>query len=689
MKAGQSGSTQNINNNEQIDSYERVLLERQNTIKINLKHPKSLSLNDLTQDSQIFSIKRSLSAPPALYILDLENEILDRSSCISPSIAAGFYDIDTDCTNDPDYRNSTTDCESSEDEYGNVNEGRKRRHIARKEEWKKLKAQKQRMRGEEYLGYSKPRNEKMRQDRTRSAKQLGEACISQYCKKSKFRGCDSFEEETRRSLHAYFWKKLNWDQRKIYVRGLVNRTRTTQKTKGEERSRREGTLNYFLPKNDNKIQVCKQMFLNTLTLKSTTVQKWVKDYGTDLDDANQEQGGRRVNTKMLALNDYLKRIPKMPSHYARKETRKLYLEPNYRSVSDVFKAYQQHCNEISTPAVSRYTFDKSFDKHNLALYTLKKDMCDICVGHREGNIDDHAYQEHLIKKNRAREEKERDKGEAALGRCILLTMDLEAVKVCPYSTASALYFKTKLTCHNFTVFNLTTRHCTCYWFTETAADLTASTFTSFVIDYLERHCLPKKLPIIIYSDGCTYQNRNVIMGNALLNFSLRHQVDITQKFLERGHTQMECDSVHSAIERKLTNREIHLPCDYVSATREARASNPYEVIQIDYNFVKNYADTSTWLYKTIRPGRRAGDPTVTDIRAILYNKEETIKVKLHFDQEWSVLPQRPKGFNNHFSYSPLHTNMIPIAASKYQHLQELKQILPSECHNFYDTLPHL
>lgn len=58
---------------------------------------------------------------------------------------------------------------------------------------------------------------------------------------------------------------------------------------------------------------------------------------------------------------------------------------------------------------------------------------------------------------------------------------------------------------------------------------------------------------------------------------------------------MECDSIHSAIERSLTNRVIHLPCDYISATLEARASNPYEVIQIDHNFVKNYADVTTWI----------------------------------------------------------------------------------------------
>ena len=37
---------------------------------------------------------------------------------------------------------------------------------------------------------------------------------------------------------------------------------------------------------------------------------------------------------------------------------------------------------------------------------------------------------------------------------------------------------------------------------------------------------------------------------------------IVQKFLEVGHTQMECDSVHSCIERKIKGNEIHFHSDY-------------------------------------------------------------------------------------------------------------------------------
>jgi len=67
-----------------------------------------------------------------------------------------------------------------------------------------------------------------------------------------------------------------------------------------------------------------------------------------------------------------------------------------------------------------------------------------------------------------------------------------------------------------------------------------------------------------------YQNRNSIMSNALLEFSKFKNITIEQKFLIKGHTQMECDGIHSLIERKLKNKNIFLPSDYVRTTVEAK-----------------------------------------------------------------------------------------------------------------------
>lgn len=114
--------------------------------------------------------------------------------------------------------------------------------------------------------------------------------------------------------------------------------------------------------------------------------------------------------------------------------------------------------------------------------------------------------------------------------------------------------------------------------------------------------------ITLYSDGCTYQNRNITLTNALVNVAMSHNVTIIQKYLEVGHTQMEVDSMHAMIEKKLKNQTINVPAEYINICRKARNSKPYQVKYLNYGYFKNFQNLS--FYKSIRPGKMKGDPKV-------------------------------------------------------------------------------
>jgi hypothetical protein len=90
-----------------------------------------------------------------------------------------------------------------------------------------------------------------------------------------------------------------------------------------------------------------------------------------------------------------------------------------------------------------------------------------------------------------------------------------------------------------------------YFWNESQGDLSANLFASCVVDYIETIVKdnPNIKHINIYSDVCTYQNRNCVLSKALSHICRLKRVEITQNFLEKGHTQMEVDSVHSVIER--------------------------------------------------------------------------------------------------------------------------------------------
>lgn len=81
----------------------------------------------------------------------------------------------------------------------------------------------------------------------------------------------------------------------------------------------------------------------------------------------------------------------------------------------------------------------------------------------------------------------------------------------------------------------------CYWFDESNSTLEASVFASCLVDHLEKVLSRKLLPVVLYSDGCCAQNRNVTLSNALLHLAIEKNIVITQKYLEKGHTHMECD----------------------------------------------------------------------------------------------------------------------------------------------------
>ncbi|KAK7486390.1 hypothetical protein BaRGS_00022314 [Batillaria attramentaria] len=150
---------------------------------------------------------------------------------------------------------------------------------------------------------------------------------------------------------------------------------------------------------------------------------------------------------------------------------------------------------------------------------------------------------------------------------------------------------------------------------------------------------------------------------------------------------MEADSVHSAIERKLLNRQIYWPAEYTEVITSARTKpEPYHVKNLTFEFFLDFSKLS--FCKTIRPGRRPGDPQVTDIRALKYGTDGIIQYKLHHSDEWSPLPSRNSNRNAPVTIPKMYSQPIPIKKTKFEDLQQLKEVLTREYHTFYYQPPH-
>ena len=393
----------------------------------------------------------------------------------------------------------------------------------------------------------------------------------------------------------------------------------------------------------------------------------------------------------LFLKNWLSGWPTVPSHYCRKVPsykEKKFLYPG-TTKSNLYREYRKSAEKAGVRVIGETFFNKVFEKEKLSVFTPRKDQCDLCVSAKHGNTDQDALEVHIKAKNEARAEKASDK-EKSSDKMSVWTVDVQAVLICPKTQASAMYYKTKLQVHNFTCFNLGNKDGYCYTWEEHEGDLSAEVFAHIQFQHFAKllDANPTIEKIVVWSDGCGYQNRNAVLSNAYLHLANQYNIVIEQKFLVVGHTQMECDSMHSTIERKVVG-DIYTPRDYHVIFGNARIRpSPYHVTPLSY---KDFLKLPGNYLNSIRPGKKAGDPTVFNLRALQYTPDGKINYKLDFgsESEWQNLPQRITIPAKPFKWIRLFKAQLPISFRKFNDLQSMKHVLPQHAHHYFDTLPHL
>lgn len=261
------------------------------------------------------------------------------------------------------------------------------------------------MKGQKYLGYRRPGNSsKVFHDTMRKARKMKAPCNSEICKKCSKRFCNEVKEEERLVQYERFWNDMDWEQRKVFVSSLVD-CQTASRTRTAADKSRTSTLIYHLKSGGIRKQVCRKTFLNTFSLGEWSVRTWVigkKDHaGIHMSKENKNEARSETLRKTKKreqkknLITYLEAIPKLPSHYCRKQTDNLYLEPLFTTMTQFFNHYVEYCNEKQILHLSRQVFDKTVSEMKISIFHPKKDACDTCVKHEIGNLTEEEYKLHI------------------------------------------------------------------------------------------------------------------------------------------------------------------------------------------------------------------------------------------------------------------------------------------------------
>nr|XP_046256744.1 uncharacterized protein LOC124065407 isoform X2 [Scatophagus argus] len=273
---------------------------------------------------------------------------------------------------------------------------RKKSRVARPLTWKQNRQKQLRMEGKPYI--SKRKKDGM--TITKAQRAVGPRCTSSACKKASNRFCADFSEDARNKLFTSFWQCMNWPQRKIYVAELVDCDPVERTRAPWTQSRRTVSMRYHLIADGDRKQVCKKMFLSTLGIGEWSVLNWAQNASKQ--DNSGEKSKKRTQRKSrkasehIVLKEFLESLPKVPSYCCGTSISKLYLEPVFSNMSEVYRHYCNHCLEKTTAPLSRQVFCAVFKKMDLGLCDSKKDQP--CSFGASGNLFNELWEEYCMER---------------------------------------------------------------------------------------------------------------------------------------------------------------------------------------------------------------------------------------------------------------------------------------------------
>lgn len=399
----------------------------------------------------------------------------------------------------------------------------------------------------------------------------------------------------REAVHSGFWCLNSSNERANYIISHTAKQTKRRKVIAPQLQRGEN-IKYFLPRSDGaKLEVCKVFFLRTLCISDKMVSYNLARSvnGVKPSTVRPPPSNKISEDAIQSVEDHIKSFSVVESHYCRSTTHRRYLQSDLNKT----KMYNMYLESAySHQAVRQHLYGRIFDEQfNLGFHKPSKDVCDFCDKYTKakaaGLLTEDMTQEkeqHDIRKTEAREHKEKDK---ITEGTMTVTCDLQQVMSAPRFFAGSSYYKRKLNVYNFTVYEVTTREGYCYTWTEAECHRGANDVASCLVKYLHKIDAEESYTrVVIYSDTCGGQNRNRIVCTAISSFlsSAKTVKVVEQKFFESGHSHMECDSMHSAIETAFKSTELDLPSDYMTCMKTARSKKPYHIIEMVHSDVQNF-----------------------------------------------------------------------------------------------------
>lgn len=410
------------------------------------------------------------------------------------------------------------------------------------------------------------------------------------CKEKKcFRKCHEITEERRRSIFDYFWA-LTDEKKRDWIVQCCRPTEIKRKKTKNIASRRMTTYEYFINEGEGRRQVCQQFILKTLDISQTFVLYNISHAKEGL--SSHESRTRTApdkydeDTKLYART-YIETLPALPSHYSRKDSKKLYLPEQFRNTSNLYRLYVKNCQETSKTYISEKLFKNLFNEYNLAFHVPKKDKCLFCTKNENNpNITtNEELKSHLLEKDATYKRFKIHQNIKPDDTLIVASFDLQKVLATPCGESMMLYYSRKYAVYNFTVYESRTQNGYCYTWGESDGKRGSCEIATCLLRYLKEVDSKGVKTLLLYCDNCAGQNKNKVILSMIKHFLKQSKnLQVVQlNYLLAGHTYMPVDSMHAVIEREVKKLIVWAPSQWPTFMESSRKQpQPYSVNVVEH-----------------------------------------------------------------------------------------------------------
>ena len=575
--------------------------------------------------------------------------------------------------------------------------GRSRKRQRNPETWKINVTKRLRHSGQEYVGH---------RGQLREAKHLRPPCHDKCRLKCSMR----INNTTREEIFNYYWGLQDRVEQRHFISRHVEQGDVKRRMLDSKQDR-NCTNRYFLYSQEERIQVCRVFFLNTLDIKKDVIYWLMKRSSCGQVNTRLSQGGHGLNKtpqeSIDRVKEHIQSFPVVDSHYCRAQVQRNYLYPGL-SVKKLHQLYKEKCQKEHIKPVKENIYYKIFNYHfNLGFFRPKKDQCDTCIAFnntKNPTVDEkEAQNKHLQNKVKAREIKNEVKLKCSVTQenknptCAAAAFDFEQILNSPHGESSSFYYKRKLGVYNFSLYDYKERDVFCFMWPEYEGNRGSLEVGTCIYKYLEqkRSSEPNVNEVHFFSDNTAAQNRNRFVAFTLW-YARKHLgfQKLMHTFLEVGHTETENDSVHSSIESKSRRITLYTPEQWYSTVRSCRMSKPYKVIEMSHEDFINWKAMSEEVVENLKKDDDGNPVYWTKVRQVKATAKnpDVLKVKTEFEGTYQTVTIFRKR-TRHLTYKPIQFSQgIPqpgISKDKKNDLLGLcasKQI-PANYQAFYESLP--